>query len=97
MDFVALHKITGDITNLSIHSEYDGTNEVILGDGSDLCLSHIGSFTLKSPKKNFVSRYTLCVPKLRRNLIYMHHFTKQNNVFVEYHPFYFSIKLPNPP
>ncbi|KAF5468576.1 hypothetical protein F2P56_012719 [Juglans regia] len=39
----ASHNITGDLSNLSIHSEYDGTDEVVLGDGTGLTISHIGS------------------------------------------------------
>ncbi|KAE8727847.1 hypothetical protein F3Y22_tig00005294pilonHSYRG00136 [Hibiscus syriacus] len=34
MDSTASHNITGDLNNLYIHSEYDGTDEVVLGDGS---------------------------------------------------------------
>ncbi|KAE8682385.1 Detected protein of unknown function [Hibiscus syriacus] len=35
LDSVASHNITGDLSNLSINSEYDGTDEVTLGNGSD--------------------------------------------------------------
>ncbi len=49
LDSAASHNITGDLANLSVHSEYDGTDEVILGDGSDLAVSHIGSLALHSP------------------------------------------------
>uniref|UniRef100_A0A2N9J3U8 CCHC-type domain-containing protein n=1 Tax=Fagus sylvatica TaxID=28930 RepID=A0A2N9J3U8_FAGSY len=34
LDSTASHNITSDLANLSVHSEYDGTDEVILGDGS---------------------------------------------------------------
>ncbi|RVX07242.1 Retrovirus-related Pol polyprotein from transposon RE2 [Vitis vinifera] len=34
MDSATPHNIMGDLANLSIHNEYDGTDEVILGDGS---------------------------------------------------------------
>ncbi|KAE8728752.1 hypothetical protein F3Y22_tig00004072pilonHSYRG00090 [Hibiscus syriacus] len=34
MDSAASHNITGDLKNLSIHSEYDGTDKVVLDDGS---------------------------------------------------------------
>ncbi|KAF5461736.1 hypothetical protein F2P56_017811 [Juglans regia] len=34
LDSTASHNITGDLTNLSIHFEYDGTDEVVIGDGS---------------------------------------------------------------
>jgi ribosomal protein L31 len=89
LDSAASYNITGDLSNLSVHSEYDGTNEVILGDGSGLTVSHIGSLNLQSTHQNFTLHDTLYVPNLRKNLIFVHHFTKQNNVFVELHPFRF--------
>ena len=92
IDSAASHNITGDLTNLSIHSEYDGTDEVVLGDGTGLVVSHIGSLALHSPHKTFFLRDTLCVPHIHKNLISIHHFTKQNNVFVEFHRFYFLVK-----
>jgi hypothetical protein len=48
-DSAASHHITGDLAKLSIHSEYDCTVEVVLGDGSGLAVSHIGSLALHSP------------------------------------------------
>lgn len=41
LDFTASHNITNDLINLSIHSEYNGTDEVILGDGTYLVVTHI--------------------------------------------------------
>ena len=92
LDSAASHNITSDLSNLSIYSEYDGTNEVILGDGSDLAVSHIGSLALHSPHRTFTFRDTLYVLNLCKNLISVHHLTKQNNVFVEFHSFYFLVK-----
>ena len=91
LDSAASHNIMGDLSNLSIHSEYDGTDEVILGDGSGLAVSHIDSLALHYPHGTFTLRDTLCVPNLCKNLISVHHLTKQNNVFVEFHPFYFLV------
>ncbi|RVW26322.1 Retrovirus-related Pol polyprotein from transposon RE2 [Vitis vinifera] len=34
----------------------------------------------------------LCVPTINKNLISVHHFTKQNNVILEFHPTYFLVK-----
>ena len=92
LDSAASYNITGDLKNLSIHSEYDGIDEVVIGDGSGLTVSHIGSLTLKSPKRTFILRDTLCVPNICKNLIFVHYFTSQNNVFLEFHPFYFLVK-----
>ncbi|KAF5475727.1 hypothetical protein F2P56_007503 [Juglans regia] len=61
LDSAASHNITGDLSNLSLHSEYDGTDEVIiLGDGLDLAVLHIGSLALHSPHRTFTLRDTLC-------------------------------------
>lgn len=64
IDLVASHHITGNIANLSIYSEYDGTDEVTLCDGSVLIVSHIGSLALHSPKQTFILCDTLCIPSL---------------------------------
>jgi hypothetical protein len=91
LDKAAFHNIMGDISNLSIHFEYHGTDEVILDDGSGLPVSLIGSLVLRSAHQTFTLHDTLCVPNLCKNLISVHHLTKQNNVFVEFHPFYFLV------
>jgi len=92
LDSGASHTITSDFANLTTHSEYDGTDEVTLGDDSGLKISHTGSLSLKFPKKIFRFPDTLCVPYLCKNLIPVHHFTKHNDVFVEFHPLYFFVK-----
>jgi len=65
LDSATSHNITGDLSNLSVHSEYDGTDEVILSDGSGLAVSHIGSLNLQSTHQNFTLHDTLYVPNLR--------------------------------
>ena len=92
IDSVASHNITCDLTNLSVHSKYDVTDEVVIGDGSGLHVSHIGSLVFHSPNHAFQLKDTLYVPSIRKNLISIHHFTTQNNVFIEFHPFYFLVK-----
>jgi transposase InsO family protein len=92
IDSAASHNITGDLANLSIHSEYDGTDEVIIGDGSGLPVSHIGSLLFQSPNRTFHLNDTLCVPNIQKNLISAHQFTRQNHVFIELHPSFFLVK-----
>ena len=92
IDSRASHNITGDLANLSIHSKYDGTDEVVIGDGSGLHVLHVGSLVHKSPTCTFHLNDTLCVPNILKNLISVHHFTSQNNVFVEFHPLFFLVK-----
>lgn len=92
IDSAASHNITGDLANLSVHTEYDGTDEVVIGDGSGLRVSHSGSLVFRSPTRTFKLNDTLCVPSIRKNLISVHHFTTQNRVFIEFHPSYFLVK-----
>ena len=92
IDSAASHNMTTDLSNLSINYEYDGTDEVVIGDGSGLPVSHIGSLSLASSNHVFHLRDTLFVPKIQKNLISVHHFTKHNNVYLEFHPTYFLVK-----
>lgn len=84
--------MTTDLSNISIHSEYDGIDEVVIGDGSGLSVSHVGSLSFASPNRVFHLHDTLCVPTIKKNLISVHHFAKHNNVYLEFHPSHFLVK-----
>jgi hypothetical protein len=92
LDSIASHNITSDLANLSIHSEYDGQDEVVLGDGTGLHVAHIGSTTVSSPSRSLSLKETLHVPLIHKNLILVHKFTHDNNVVVEFHPFFYLVK-----
>lgn len=66
VDSAASHNMTIDLSKLTINSEYDGTDEVVIGDGLCLPVSHIGSLSLESSKHVFHLRYTLCVPTIQK-------------------------------
>lgn len=51
---VVTHHITNDLANLSLHAPYDGTDELIIGDGSSLPISHIGSFSICTSTHSFI-------------------------------------------
>lgn len=78
------------MANLSIHSEYDGQDEVVLGNGTGLKVAHIGSTTLPSTSRSLALKETMHVPLIHKNLISVHKFTHDNNVIVEFHPFFLS-------
>ena len=92
LDSAASHNITSDLANLSIHSEYEGQDEVVLGDGTGLQIAHIGSTTLSSPSHSLMLKETLHVPLINKNLISVHKFTHDNNVTIEFHPFFYLVK-----
>lgn len=45
---------TNDLNNLSIHAPYDETEELVIGDGSCLQISHIGSVIIQTPHTPFI-------------------------------------------
>lgn len=69
--------LTSDLANLSIHSEYNGTDGVQLVDGTALPITHVGTTNV------------LCVPSAPPNLLYVHQFTNLNMVYIQCHPLYF--------
>jgi hypothetical protein len=91
-DFTTSYNITSDLANLSIHSEYDGQDEVVLGDGTGLHVANIGSTTVSSPSRSLSLKETLHAPFIHKNLILVHKFTHDNNVVVEFHPFFYLVK-----
>uniref|UniRef100_A0A2N9EFN4 Retrotransposon Copia-like N-terminal domain-containing protein n=1 Tax=Fagus sylvatica TaxID=28930 RepID=A0A2N9EFN4_FAGSY len=43
MDSGASHHVTSDLDNLSLHTPYIGTNDIMIGDGSNLPITHTGT------------------------------------------------------
>ena len=48
LDSGATHHITSDLQNLSIHSDYVGNEDVIVGNGNGISISHTGSSVINS-------------------------------------------------
>lgn len=92
VDSGASHNLTSDLSNLSIHSEYDGTDEVHIADGSGLPITHTGKSELTFPARSFVLNDVLCVPTAKQNLLSVSKFTSANNVSMEFFTSYYVIK-----
>lgn len=45
-DSGASHHMTSDLGNLAAHNPYAGSDDVLLGDGSTLPITHSGSFSV---------------------------------------------------
>jgi hypothetical protein len=69
IDSAASHNITGDLANLSVHLEYDDTDEVVIGDGSSLCVLNIGSLAFHSPTRTFHLNDILCVLSIQQLIV----------------------------
>lgn len=92
LDSGANHHITNDLHNLSLHQPYEGGDDVLIGDGSPLSISHTGSIFLSSLTRNLALNKVLCVPNIHRNLISVYRLCNSNEVFVEFFPAHFQVK-----
>lgn len=52
-------------------------------------ISNVGRCSINTTAKSIVLRNVLHVPKTSKNLIYVHKLTRDNDVFIEFHPDYF--------
>lgn len=60
LDSGASHHITNDLQNLSLHSDYEGTNDIMIGNGKTLPITQIGSTSLHAPSKSFQLNNIFC-------------------------------------
>ncbi|KAK0572541.1 hypothetical protein LWI29_033229 [Acer saccharum] len=92
LDTGASHHMTSDLQNLSLHSEYGGTEDIMVGDGKTIPITHTGSTSLSTPTNTFHLKHVLCSPHISQNLVSVSQFCSHNNTSVEFFPDYFLVK-----
>ena len=92
LDSGATHHITSDLNNLSLHQPYTGGEEVLIGDGSGLQITHTGSVSLPTNLKPLSLKNILLVPNIHKNLLSVYKLCNNNKVFVEFFPSHFQVK-----
>ncbi|GKV43245.1 hypothetical protein SLEP1_g50561 [Rubroshorea leprosula] len=56
LDSGANNHVTTDLANLALHSEYNGPDELHIGDGTSLQITHVGHSTLSTPQSSLPLR-----------------------------------------
>ncbi|KAI5328775.1 hypothetical protein L3X38_028172 [Prunus dulcis] len=93
LDSGASHHVTSNVNTLSGASPYDGPDEIIIGNGSGLGITHVGSTTVpSSSSQSFTLSNVLCVPSMQKDIISISKFNKQNNTSIELFPDFFHVK-----
>ncbi|KAL5735772.1 hypothetical protein ACOSP7_030228 [Xanthoceras sorbifolium] len=95
VDSGATNHIITDMNNLSMRSEYRGKEKLIVGDGNQLTISHIGDTKVHShtvPHQDILLKKVLHVPSITKNVLSISRLTKDNNAFVEFNDFGCVIK-----
>ena len=92
LDSGASHHIASDFNNLSLHTPYNGNDNVMIGNGAGLPITHTGSVSLPSKSRKLRLHNVLCVPDMKKNLISVNKLCKTNNVMVQLCPSNFQVK-----
>lgn len=84
-DLSATYYVTQDLGNLNLKVEdYNGTDNVQVGNDQGLKITKIGSTHLSSPNSSFVLHKVLFVSEIQKNLLFVHKFCFDNNVYFEF-------------
>ena len=76
-----------------MHEKYRGHEQIYtVGNGAGMEISRIGQSTIKTPHKDLVLKEILHVPNASKTLLSVHRIALDNNVFLEFHPYFFLIK-----
>lgn len=77
---------------LSLHSPYNGTEEVIAADGKGLQITHSGSANLPSPTRSLILDDVLQVACAAKDQVSVNKFCTDNDVYMEFFPNKFQVK-----
>jgi hypothetical protein len=92
-DTGATDHLMNSLGRLLTQEPYRGTDRVHTADGSGMRITHIGHASLPtSSARTLHLKNVLHVPSVTRNLLSVHKLSRDNNVFVEFHPFAVFVK-----
>ncbi|CAL2279421.1 unnamed protein product [Prunus armeniaca] len=83
VDSGATHHMTSDPSLLSHVQPYTGNDSIIVGNGNQLPISHIGKTTLSCSHGSLVLHDVLYVPAITKNLLSIRRFSRDNNCYFE--------------
>lgn len=75
-DTGATNHVTSDLSNLSLHFEYQGGDQVAIGHGNGLAIKNYDSSLLATASKPLKLTHILNVPDIASNLISVNRFCK---------------------
>jgi len=91
-DTGANQHVTPDLATLTASEPYNGNDNLHVGDGKGLSISHIGHTKIYNPHRSFTLSNVLHVLAITKPLLSVQKFYLDNNVYFEFHPFLFYVK-----
>lgn len=91
LDSGATYHLTNNMENIQLREEYKGTDQLIIGNGKGISISHIGHAFLSFRASNCTSTHTtialrdiLLVLSITKNLLSIYKLTSDNPLSVEF-------------
>jgi histone deacetylase 1/2 len=91
-DTGATDHITSELNKLTTSEKYKGQDRVHTADGNGMVISHVGHSMLHTPHSTLHLNNILHIPTASKNLLSVHKLTLDNDVYIEFHPWFFLIK-----
>jgi hypothetical protein len=88
----ATDHVTSELDKLAMREKYIGQEQIHTMNGGGMQITHIGKSILHTPSHDLILKNVLYVPSSHKNLVSIHRFTRDNHVFVGYHPYVFLVK-----
>ena len=92
MDLGASSHMASDHGTISTLSPSTSSNQIIVGNGNSLPVTHVGSHTFPIHPKPMHLKNVLIVPQIIKKLISIRQFTLDNSCSIEFDPLGFSMK-----
>jgi histone deacetylase 1/2 len=92
LDTSANQHVTPDLTTLAASKPYLDNDNLHVGDGNGLPISHIDHIKIYTPHHCFTLSNVLHVPIITKCLLSVQNFYLDNNVYFEFHSFVFYVK-----
>jgi histone deacetylase 1/2 len=84
--------VTPDLASMTSSEPYTSSDQLHVGNGKGLVISHIAHSKLYTPKHTFILSNVLHVPHIKKPLLFVQKFCIENNVFFEFHSSMFYVK-----
>ena len=91
-DISANEHVTPDLVTLTASKPYLGNDNLHVGDGKGLSISHIGHTKLYTTHRSFTLSNVLHVPAITKLLISIQKLCLDNNVYFKFNPFLLYVK-----
>ena len=93
-DSGASHHVTADINNIQQSTPYTGPDQLYIGNGRGFQILSTSSITIHKNSHSLKLNNILHVPRIKKNLLSVKKFAKDNNIFWEFHPKFCVVKDP---